>query len=104
MKILPQFTIFDYTQNEEILGDLERLERVLENIPDGKLIYKLNNIRGKGRDDWTVASMWNAAIAGIVFQHTNDSELLRELNRNSQLRDICRFELGRQNMKNIKYM
>ena len=38
MKILPQFTIFDYTQNEEILGDLERLERVLENIPDGKLI------------------------------------------------------------------
>ena len=92
MKILPQFSMFDQTQNEEILGDLERLERVLENIPDGKLIYKLNNIRGKGRDDWPVVSMWNAAIAGIVFQHTNDSELLRELNRNSQLRDICGFK------------
>ena len=38
MRILPQFSMFDQTQNEEILGDLERLERVLENIPDGKLI------------------------------------------------------------------
>ena len=92
MRILPQFTMFDQTQNEEILGDLERLVRVLENIPDGKLIHKLNEIRGKGRDDWSVVSMWNAFIAGIVFQHTNDSELLRELNRNSQLRDICGFK------------
>ena len=92
MRILPQFTMFDQTQNEEILGDLERLVRVLENIPDGKLIHKLNEIRGKGRDDWSVVRMWNAFIAGIVFQHTNDSELLRELNRNSQLRDICGFK------------
>ena len=92
MRILPQFTMFDQTQNEEVLGDLERLERVLANIPDGKLIYKLNEIRGKGRNDWPVISMWNAMIAGIVFQHPKDSALLRELNRNSQLRDMCGFE------------
>ncbi len=103
MRILPQFTMFDYTQNEEILGDLERLERVLKNIPDGKLINKLNNIRDKGRNDWSIVSMWNALIAGIVFQHPKDSELLRELNRNSQLRDICGFSPKTRKTSNGTY-
>lgn len=82
---------------------MERLERVLANIPDGKLIYRLNEIRGKGRNDWPVISMWNAMIAGIVFQHPKDSELLRELNRNSQLRDICGFTPKRIRLKNGLY-
>lgn len=103
MRILPQFTIFDYTLNEEILGDLERLERVLKNIPDGKLIYKLNSIRDKGRNDWPIVSMWNAFIAGIIFQHPKDSELLRELNRNSQLRDMCGFKPKTRITKNGAY-
>jgi len=81
--------MFDHTQNEEILGDLERLKRVIDNIPDGKLIHRLNEIRGKGRNDWPLIGMWHAFLSGIVFQHTSDSELLRELNRNSQLRDLC---------------
>lgn len=103
MRILPQFTMFDQTQNEEILGDLERLERVLKNIPDGKLIYKLNSIRDKGRNDWSIVCMWNAFIAGIVYQHPKDSELLRELNRNSQLRDICGFEPKTRKTKDGTY-
>ena len=32
------------TQNEEILRDLERLKNVIDNIPDGRLIYKLNSM------------------------------------------------------------
>src|SRR5674476_1277438 len=88
MRILPQIMIFDQTQNEEILGDLERLKNVIDNIPDGKLIHKLNEIRGKGRNDWPVLPMWHALLGGIVFQHRSDAELLRELSRNSQLRDL----------------
>ncbi|MGB4660945.1 MAG: transposase [Mobilitalea sp.] len=103
MKILPQIMMFDYTQNEEVLGDLERLKKVIDNIPDGKLIHRLNETRGKGRNDWPIVSMWHAVLAGIVFQHTSDSELLRELNRNSQLRDLCGFVPKTERQKNGTY-
>src|SRR5674476_523925 len=102
MRILPQIMIFDQTQNEEILGDLERLKNVIDNIPDGKLIHKLNEIRGKGRNDWPVLPMWHALLGGIVFQHRSDAELLRELSRNSQLRDLCGFEPKTEKQKNKK--
>lgn len=35
--------------------------------------------------------MWNALIAGIVFQHETDASLLRELARNAQLLLLCGF-------------
>jgi len=103
MRILPQIMIFDQTQNEEILGDLERLKNVIDNIPDGKLIHKLNEIRGKGRNDWPVLPMWHALLGGIVFQHRSDAELLRELSRNSQLRDLCGFEPKTEKQKDGTY-
>ncbi len=53
MKIITQISLFDDTQNEN-LGDLERLHRVIGSMPDEKLI--------------------------------------RELNRNSQLRTACGFQ------------
>ena len=37
MKIITQISMFDDTQNEN-LGDLERLQKVFDNIPDEKLI------------------------------------------------------------------
>lgn len=103
MRILPQISIFEKSQNEEILGDLERLKNVIDNIPDGRLIQKLKTIRGKGRNDWTVESMWHAFIAGLVFQHSSESEMLRELNRNSQLRDLCGFTPKRKKQKDGSY-
>jgi hypothetical protein len=36
MKIITQISLFDDTQNEN-LGDLERLQKVFENLPDEKL-------------------------------------------------------------------
>ena len=35
--------------------------------------------------------MWRAVIAGGVFQHASVESLLRELNRNPALLDLCRF-------------
>jgi len=88
MKILPQISLFDQSQIE-ILGDLERLQLLIDNIPDEKLINKLWKIRGKGRNDWSVVAMWHTFLASFVFQHKTVAELIRELNRNSQLRVIC---------------
>ena len=36
--------------------------------------------------------MWNAFLASFVFEHKNVSDLLRELGRNRQFREICGFE------------
>ena len=91
MRIITQLSLFDDTQNEN-LGDLERLQNVFENIPDENLIRKLKEIRGKGRNEWPVEAMWNSFIASFIFDHDSVASLLRELNRNSQLRILCGFQ------------
>jgi hypothetical protein len=49
-------------------------------------------IRGKGRDDFAVRAMWNAVLAGIVFQHESIESLIRELSRNPSLLEACGFD------------
>ena len=84
--------ILTQTQEEiEELGDLERLRLVIEYMPDEQLMRVLEKERGKGRDDYPIRAMWNALLAGIVFQHDSDAKLLRELARNGQLRSLCGF-------------
>ena len=91
MKIITQISMFDDTQNEN-LGDLERLQKVLDNLPDEKLIHKLKQKRKNGRNEWSVEAMWNSLIASFIFDHDSIASLIRELNRNSQLRMICGFQ------------
>lgn len=91
MRIIPQMSLFGYNK-DEILGDLERLQMVINYMPDEKIIYKLYKIRGNGRNDWPVEAMWNSFLASFVFEHRSISDLLRELKRNRQLREMCGFE------------
>ena len=90
MKIISQISLFDDTQNEN-LGDLERLKRVIESMPDEGLVRKLENFRGKGRNEWPVRAMWHSFLASFIFNHDSVASLIRELNRNSQLRTVCGF-------------
>ena len=70
----------------ETRPELQRLELALD-----ALIAELGKRRGAGRNDFPVAAMWRAVIAGIVFQHASVESLLRELNRNPALLDLCGF-------------
>lgn len=88
MYIITQTSLFD-NEEIEILGDLERLKLAIENMPDEEIIRKLREIRKNGRNDWPVEAMWNTFIASYVFNHRSVNDLLRELSRNSQLRQIC---------------
>jgi hypothetical protein len=74
------------------LGDLERLQLVINHIPDQKLICILQESRGKGRNDHPIIAIWNSLLAGVVFQHKSIESLRRELQRNAQLRELCGFE------------
>lgn len=91
MAKIPQKSLFN---NKDLnnLGDLERLQRVLDNLPDEGLMQLLENKRSKGRNDYPVRYLWNAVIAGIVFQHESIASLRRELLRNSDLREMCGFD------------
>jgi hypothetical protein len=74
------------------LGDLERFQLVIENMPDEKLIQTLAHLRGHGRKDYPAEAMWNSILAGIVYQHNSIESLRRELQRNAQLREMCGFD------------
>lgn len=91
MAIIPQQRLFGW-QEIENLGDLQRLKLVLDHLPDEELMRKLEQERGKGRDDYPVRAIWNSILAGIVYQHTSIESLRRELSRNAQLRDLCGFD------------
>jgi len=88
MDIITQLNLFE--DNE--LGDLEKLHTVLNELPDRDLIEALDEDRPTGRNDYSNLSMWRAFIAKFVFQHPTIQSLIRELNRNSQLRQMCGFE------------
>ena len=53
----------------EAKSDLERFYLVRDNLSDEQIVITLERMRGNGRDDFAVRSMWNAVLAGIVFQH-----------------------------------
>ncbi|HOA81743.1 MAG TPA: transposase [Defluviitaleaceae bacterium] len=94
MSIIPQQTFFVWDEIEN-LGDLERLQLVLEYMPDEELMQILEKERGKGRDDYPVRAMWNSILAGVVYQHPSIESLRRELLRNGQLRFMCGFRNGK---------
>ena len=94
MSILPfrrQQSLFDWRDIEE-LGDLRRLQLVLDHVPDEALMLQLESERGRrGRDDYPVRAMWNSLLAMVVFEHISVASLRRELSRNAQMRWLCGF-------------
>ena len=77
----------------EARSDLERFFLVRDHLPDRDLIAALEAKRGLGRDDYPVIPMWNAIIAGVVFQHESIELLQRELSRNPFLLQACGFNV-----------
>ena len=90
MAIIPQRKFFSWEEIQP-LGDLERLQWVLDTIPDEPLMRILENARGRGRNDYPLRAMWNSVLAGVVFQHPSIESLRRELGRNGQLREMVGF-------------
>lgn len=91
MAIIPQQTIFSWIEIEK-LGDLERLQLVIEHMPDEKMMQTMERQRGRGRNDYPIRAVWNSVLAGVVYQHASIESLRRELSRNGQLRYMCGFD------------
>ena len=85
-------TLFSWNDFEQTTPELQRFELAKEYLPDAGIIKALNDKRGGGRDDFPVEAMWNALLAGVVFQHPSIASLLRELSRNPALLQVCGFD------------
>lgn len=94
MAIIPQTRLFSW-EEVDAASDLDRLLLVLSALPDEPLMRRLEQRRGRGRDDYPIRPTWNAVIAGIVYDHPSAASLLRELRRNGELRQVCGFDPGR---------
>ena len=103
MAMIPQISIFDNTEVYDNLGELERIKLILENIPDEKLLDALRKERdGKGRElDEPVEALLNIYWAKRIIEHQKMSQMLRELDRNSQLRKICGLQKDKAPSKYI---
>ena len=85
-------------QDVEARSDLDRFYLGRDHLPDAQIVKYLEVMGGNGRDDFPVRAMWNAMIAGVVFQPPSIEALIRELARNPALLQACGFEvLPRQN-------
>lgn len=90
MAVIIHRNVFSWEEVERS-SDLKRLALVLSHLPDEALVSTLERERGRGRDTYPIRAMWNALIAGVVFQHPSIASLLRELRRNGELRQLCGF-------------
>lgn len=88
MKIITQLNLFEETE----LGDLEKILAVVDSLPETGLLEQIESKRKGGRQDYSVQSYFIAYIAKLVLQLQTDKQLVRQLNCNSQLRQICGFE------------
>lgn len=91
MSILPQASLFSW-QEVEVAGEISRLTRLLDVLPDQQLLAALEQERAGKRNDYPLAALWRALLAAIVFGHPSLASLGRELGRNGQLRDRCGFD------------
>ncbi len=91
MTSLPQPALFSWKE-VAATGEISRLTRLLDVLPDTDLLAALQAERAGKRNDYPLAALWRALLAGVVFGHPSLASLSRELARNGQLRDLCGFD------------
>ncbi len=61
MATVYQPSLFSWKDADE-LGDLERLQLVIEHMPDQPLLVALKSLRGRGRNAYELGAMWNLGL------------------------------------------
>lgn len=91
MAAIPQLQLFSW-EDVEASPEIMRLARVLEVLPDHRIVEALIRQRKARRNDYPIQAVWNSLIAGVVFGHGSVESLRRELARNGELRQVCGFD------------
>jgi hypothetical protein len=71
---------------------LKTIKQLLEIIPDEKLLASLEQARGKGRNDYSLRTLWGVLVLSIALRHPTIEACLAELRRNESLRKLIDIE------------
>ena len=71
---------------------LKTVRQFLEAIPDGALLEGLRIWRGRGRNDYSIHSLWGVVLLTHLLRHTSTESCLAELRRNEGLRRLIGIE------------
>ncbi len=71
---------------------LKTIKQLLEIIPDEKLLVSLDDARGKGRNDYSLRTLWGVLVLSIALRHPTIEACLAELRRNESLRKLIGIE------------
>lgn len=67
---------------------LSDVKKLLDSLPDAKLLDSLRVARGKGRNDYPVHVLWGVVVLQVALRHTTTDACLAELKRNAGLRRL----------------
>lgn len=71
---------------------LKTIRQLLDVIPDGPLLASLEAARGKGRNDYSVRTLWGVLVLSVALRHHAIEACLAELRRNASLRKLIGIE------------
>lgn len=71
---------------------LKTIKQLLEVLPDQALLRSLENARGKGRNDYSLRTLWGVIVLSIALRHPTIEACLAELRRNESLRKLIGIE------------
>ena len=71
---------------------LSTIALFLRLLPDGKLLRSLRQARGRGRNDYRIASAWGVLLLTILLRHPSIEACLADLRRNAALRRLIGIE------------
>jgi hypothetical protein len=87
MRLTSQQPLFAWEALEDS-PSLQTIAAFLAAVPDGALLAALHAWRGKGRDDYSITSLWGTLLLTIVLRHPTLEACLADLRRNAALRKL----------------
>ena len=71
---------------------IRTIRKLLEVIPDERLLASLTKGRGRGRNDVPVQVAWRILVLTAALRHQSIEHCLQELRRNESLRKVVGIE------------
>jgi hypothetical protein len=91
MRLTTQHALFAWDALEDS-PSLQTVRTFLQAVPDGPLLAALQHWRRKGRNDYSIRSLWGTLLLTIVLRHPTFEACLADLRRNAALRRLIGIE------------
>lgn len=76
----------------QVQGGIVDLGRVLDALNDTPIIARLQRYRWTGRKGYSIEALWRSYVASFVLNLPHTNALLRRLEDDEHLRDLCGFD------------